>query len=178
MKGKIKIKVQGQAARPKWEQNLLRRALENGEYNDNALRFQCRIAEDTKITFQGGVETADGDTLRAGKQASFQFGRNVAGNAYLTAAGLVSERTGERMSLTWEGDAVPLAMQRVAVAHDEGRKVAAKTIVLDLARATVRYPRKGDKRKNHDTDKHGRPYRRRERTHHNRLCMADLPSVN
>lgn len=89
------------------------------------------------------------------------------------------ESTGDRYRLHWEGDAVPHRMKEVAVAHDEGKKVRAVTIKLNLADAKVwklgeKTRRNTDRRSNHDTDKYGIRYPRPRRRSHNRLCASDL----
>lgn len=135
MKGKIKFDIAGQEALPKAMQNLLRKALDNGDGADQSLRHQCRIAEDAKRVF-AGIEIA-GDEYSINPKATPQFGRDYHGLAYLTVS-LIRKSDDSRVQIRWEGEAVPRKMQEVAVKHDEGRKVAPTVVSLDLGAATIR----------------------------------------
>lgn len=59
--GKVRFAVSEEKARPKWEQAILAKALDGGDYAPNALRFQCKIAKDANNTFElSGVRGGDG----------------------------------------------------------------------------------------------------------------------
>lgn len=170
--GFIPFPIKGQEARNKWEQQALQRGIENGMGASQQLRFVCRIATDANEVFSI-LETSEG-VFMLNPKSKAQFGRNANGNAYLTV-GLVGE-TGERYRLQWEGDAVPSKMKEVAVKHDEGKKVRAVTVRLDLSKAQVwklgeTAPRK---RTRNDVTADGKPYPRPQRRNHDRLCSADL----
>ena len=131
--GKINFKVIGQPAEAPWKQKLLRKAL--NEDAPNELRFQCRIATDARVNFKH-VELPDGESFSLSPKGGPQFGKNVDGHAFLTVT-VVRESDGQSYRLRWIGDNVPARMKRVAVAHDEGKKVAAASIPLDFSRAEV-----------------------------------------
>jgi hypothetical protein len=132
-RGIVKFKVKGQERLGKWQREAIRRGLDSPTGPPESLRFQCRIATDARENFER-VELPDGSALTLHPRSNPQFGKNRDGLAYLTVT-LTHDATGESFRVKWVGDAVPLAMQRVAVAHDEGRQVAPKTIGLNLAKA-------------------------------------------
>jgi len=176
-RGKVTLKVPRHEALPKWQQNALATAIKDGKGASNDLRFTCLIANVANEAFEHLV-LPDGERLTLNPKAKAQFGRNHQGNAFLTV-GLVRE-SGERIRLHWEGEAVPQAAKVAAVKHDSGKLVQAKDITFDLSKATVwKLGEKGgvkrnDRRKNHDTNKTGKPYARKPRRNHDRLCSTDL----
>jgi hypothetical protein len=175
LKGRVVVAVQGQTAQPAWMQNLLKKALDNGVGADQELRFTCRIAQDAKAAF-ARITTADGSDWVLNPKAAPQFGRNRHGNAYLTL-GLIHEATGGRVRITWEGEGVPPKMKEVAVKHDEGRRVGATRIALNLEDAEVTElleRTEGDRNR-------ARRYEAKSARHvagttrrHGRLCATDL----
>lgn len=168
LSGAIKVKVQGQPARPKWEQEALSRALKDGMGAINGLRFQCRIAQDANEAFAKSLQ----HPFVPNPRSKAQFGRNSAGLAFLTV-GITNIESGVNIQLHWEGDSIPRSMVEVAVKHDEGRRVGAKTISLDLAKAQawVLGEKGGHKPA---AEPHGRPRIERGPRKHNRLCSEDL----
>lgn len=133
--GIIRFKVAGQAAVPRWQQTMMREALEKLDSPPEALRFQCRIATDAVENLKR-VELANGETLTLHHQARPQFGKNRSGHAYLTAT-MTYSGDGENYTLRWVGDAVPSKMQEIAVQHDQGRAVKPVTVALDLSKAQI-----------------------------------------
>lgn len=133
---KIRFRIKGQEALPKWQRDAIRKGMDSPDGPPEALRFQCRIAMDAREVFER-VELPDGSFLTFNdKKVRPQFGKNREGQAYLTVT-LTHSATGESYRVRWLGDAVPLAMQRTAVAHDKGLKVPAKVVLLDMAKAEV-----------------------------------------
>lgn len=133
---KIRFRIKGQEALPKWQREAIRKGMESQDGPPEALRFQCRIAMDAREVFEK-VELSDGSTLTFNdKKVRPQFGKNRDGQAYLTVT-LTHSATGESYRVKWIGDAVPVAMQRTAVAHDKGLKVGAKVVLLDMAKAQI-----------------------------------------
>ena len=173
--GHVAVKVKGQDARPRWEQNLLRKALIEGVGGDQELRFTCRIAQDVNETFER-VDLPDGTHLTLNPKAKAQFGRNKDGQAYLTV-GVTWSGNGLAYRLRWVGDKVPRKMQEVAVKHDEGRAVRPVAIALDFADANiapVRHDVKADgTRAPRRTPAKTGPHLTTRRTHA-RLCATDL----
>lgn len=133
--GKIRFRIQGQEAQPKWVQDAIKRGLNSPDGPPESLRFQCRIATDCHDNFRD-VKLDNGTTLTLHPKAKPQFGRNRDGHAYLTVT-LTHIETGESYRFRWLGKNVPLAMQQTAVKHDEGKRVGAKTVVLDVDRAEI-----------------------------------------
>lgn len=131
----VRFKIKGQEALPKWTQEAIRNGLESPSGPPESLRFQCRIATDSIHNFRE-VTLADGSTLSLHKRARPQFGKNHRGEAYLTVT-LTHSSTGDSYKVQWIGDAVPQAMQRTAVQHDQGKKAAAKVVALDMSAAQV-----------------------------------------
>lgn len=171
LKGVVPFKIKGQAAKPKWEQDMLRKMLSDGEGASNQLRFVCRIATDANQNFRRVSIRRRVFVLNP--KAKAQFGRNANGYAFLTV-GLIDEKTGDRYRLHWEGDNVPRKMQEVAVRHDEGKSVRPTTVKLDLEHAKV-WRLNADTRERHDVDPQGAPHRRPPvKRVHSRLCSADL----
>lgn len=160
---KIRFKVQGQQALPKWQRDAIKRGLESEAGPPESLRFQCRIATDAIENLQD-VELSDGSRLKLHHKARPQFGKNRDGLPYLTAT-LVHDVTGDSFRVQWVGEAVPIAMQRTAVAHDEGRKVPRRVIALDLSEATItpsHRTRHGSRVHRKDRDPKAEKARRRE----------------
>lgn len=135
LSGKVSFKVSAQSAMPPWQQKIVREALARDESPPEALRFQCRMAVDARSNF-ARIDLTNGENISLHPRSKPQFGKNKRGLAYLTVT-VVYSGDGESYRLQWAGDAVPKAMKRTAVKHDEGRAVAATTISLDLAKATV-----------------------------------------
>ena len=133
--GIVRFKVKGQNAQPKWIQSLLAESLDRQVAPPEALRYQCRIATDANENLEV-IDLPDGETLTLHYKKKSQFGKNSKGQAFLTAT-FVYSGDGQGYCLRWVGDAVPKKMQQVAVAHDQGKKVAPTTIALDLSKATV-----------------------------------------
>lgn len=177
LRGRVVVAVQGQTAQPAWMQNLLKKALDQGNGADQELRFTCRIAQDAKTAF-AHITDGDGTEWTLNPKAAPQFGRNGRGNAYLTL-GLINEATGERVRLTWEGDDVPSKMKEVAVKHDEGKRVGATRIALNLEAAKVAIVQE---RTEADRNRARRYEAKTKRHHagttrrHGRLCAADIAS--
>ncbi|MEW2010890.1 hypothetical protein AB0300_15585 [Microbacterium sp. NPDC078814] len=133
---KIRFRIKGQEALPKWQREAIRKGMESQDGPPEALRFQCRIAMDAREVFER-VELPDGSFLTFNdKKVRPQFGKNRDGQAYLTVT-LTHSTTGDSYRVKWIGDAVPEAMQRTAVAHDKGLKVGAKVVLLDMAKAQI-----------------------------------------
>lgn len=133
---KIRFRIKGQEALPKWTRQAIQRQMSSPDGPPESLRFQCRIAQDANEMFER-VELADGSTLSLNnKKVRPQFGKNRDGLPYLTVT-LTHSTTGDSYRVKWVGDAVPEAMQRTAVMHDKGLKVAPKTVLLDMAKAQV-----------------------------------------
>lgn len=174
-KGIVKVPVDAQERRPAWEQRALQAALMGGEGALKQLRYVCRIAQDANRAFKS-LRLVDGSTFFLDSGNKAQFGRNHAGLAFLTL-GLIEGETGEKYRLKWEGDAVPLKMQEIAVQHDEGRAVRACTLALDVARATVTHKgtRTGQPSGSY-RDGDGNPYPKRS-YRSNRLCRDDLKEM-
>lgn len=178
LKGRVVVAVQGQSAQPAWMQNLLKKALDQGNGADQELRFTCRIAQDAKKSFSR-IVTDDGEEWVLNPKAAPQFGRNGRGNAYLTL-GLVHAETGARVRLTWEGDAVPPKMKEVAVKHDEGKRVGAARIALHLDDATITdiQPRTdGDRQRAQRYEAKTKRHHAGSERRHGRLCAADLETA-
>lgn len=135
LSGIVRFKVAGQAAVPKWQQTMMREALDKLDSPPEALRFQCRIATDAVENLRL-VELDNGETLTLHHQARPQFGKNRDGHAYLTAT-MTYSGDGENYTLRWVGDAVPPKMQEIAVKHDKGLAVKPVTIALNLATAQI-----------------------------------------
>lgn len=133
--GKIHFKVDGQEALTKWARAALADAMERNDSPPESLRFQCRIATDAQKNL-AIIKLKDGETLTLHPKSRPQFGKNIKGQAYLTAT-MTYSGDGENYTIKWLGDAVPREMQEVAVKHDKGLKVARTTIDLDLADAQV-----------------------------------------
>jgi hypothetical protein len=143
--GHVDVQIKGQEARPKWERKLLSEALTNGHGASNELRFACRIAQDADAAFEE-IELEDGTKLTLNPKGKAQFGRNKQGQPFLTV-GVIWSGNGQSYRLQWVGDKVPLKMQQVAVAHDEGRKVSSTRVRLKLDAASftpVRHDTKAD----------------------------------
>lgn len=133
---KIRFRIKGQEALPKWTREAIRRQMDSPSGPPESLRFQCRIAQDAGEMFKR-VDLPDGSYLSLNnKKVRPQFGKNRDGQAYLTVT-LTHSATGESYRVKWLGDAVPLAMQRTAVMHDKGVKVGPKTVLLDMAKAQI-----------------------------------------
>lgn len=179
----IDIRVKGQGAKPAWEQKMLAKALEGGVNNSEgaqSLRKTCRIAEDMNAALADGIVV--GDRLYGlNPRNKSQFGRNREGDPFLTT-GVVDAETGQRLTLTWSGVNVPLRMVEAAVKHDAGKRIGERVVPLDFGMAVVHETgnkdgngrAKRDGRRNHDTDKNGKPYPRKPRPNHNRLCATDI----
>lgn len=133
--GIVRFKVEGQRALPKWQRNAINGAMSALAAPPEALRFQCRIATDAQKNL-ALIELSNGETLTLHPKARPQFGKDVKGNAYLTAT-MTYSGDGESYTLRWIGDAVPSKMQEVAVKHDKGESVSPVTIALDLAGAQI-----------------------------------------
>lgn len=145
--GIIKFRVEGQKALPPFQQELNRRFIAMGGEMPEALRYQCRIAQDARANFET-VKLDDGEMLSLHPNTGPQFGKNVHGQAYLTATFTYSG-DGKTYRVNWTGHAVPDEMMKVAVKHDLGKYVPRKSIPLDLAQADVRptWKRHGPSRK-------------------------------
>lgn len=145
--GIIKFKVEGQKALPPFQQELNRRFIAMGGEMPEALRYQCRIAQDARTNFEK-VELDNGEILSLHPNVGPQFGKNAHGQPYLTATFTYSG-DGESYRVNWTGHAVPDEMTQVAVKHDLGKYVPRKTILLDLSKADVRptWKRHGKSRK-------------------------------
>lgn len=134
--GIVKFRVEGQKALPPFQQEINRRFIAMDGEMPNALRYQCRIATDARKAFES-VPLADGETLTLHHRVMPQFGwENDRGRAFLTAT-MVYSGDGKTYRVKWIGSKVPGKMLDVAVRHDEGKFVAATTIMLDLADAEV-----------------------------------------
>lgn len=174
--GTVDIEIVGRAAAGRGQQVLLKDVFAQGTGATQALRFRCHVAEETNRAFTRIKINRVWYTLNPSSKA--QFGRNERDNAYLTV-GVVSP-DGDRLRITWEGDDVPVELQRIAVRHDLGRDVDDATVSLDLSAASVWVlgeksgVKREDNRRNHDTGPDGLPYPRPPRRHHNRLCDADV----
>ena len=180
---KMIFKVKGQKELPKWQREAIRRGLESESGPPESLRFQCRIATDANENFEG-FKAMDGGTFTVHQNARSQFGKDHNDLPYLTVT-VTHTGTGESYKVRWEGDAVPVAMQKTAVAHDEGRSVAAKQIALDFNKAKITtahransHPRERDNAKEWERREELRaagiePKRRRSR-HCGRLTSSDV----
>lgn len=133
--GIVRFKVEGQRALPKWQRNALVAAMGSLDSPPEALRFQCRIAQDAQKNL-AFVELENGESLTLHSKARPQFGKDHTGQAYLTAT-MTYSKDGESYTLRWVGDKVPPKMKEVAVKHDKGEAVSATTIGLNLADAQV-----------------------------------------
>lgn len=185
---KIRFKIKGQSALAKWQQEAIKRGLDSPTGPPEALRFNCRIAQDAKENF-ADIPLADGSSLRLDPRGvQPQFGKNRHGEAYLTAT-LVHSGSGDSFKVQWIGDAVPDAMKTTAVMHDEGRKVGAKTVLLDLAKARVtpvhevagnkdkaKRDIRAEEKRRAELRAAGVPKRTRSRRQCSRLTSADLAS--
>ena len=183
---KVRFKIKGQAALAKWQQEAIKRGLDSPTGPPEALRFNCRIAQDAKENF-AEVPLSNGSFLYLDPRGvQPQFGKNVNGEAYLTVT-LKHSETGDSFKVQWIGDAVPESMKTTAVMHDEGRKVGAKTVLLDLAKARVtpvhQITGNKDKSKRDIAAEQARraelraagvPKQKRSRRHCDRLTSADL----
>lgn len=173
--GKIGINIKGQEALNRWQREALKNYLDGGRGAAQELRFTCRIAQDVNEAFEK-VGLDDGSTLTLNPKGKAQFGRNAKGNPYLTV-GVIWDGDGAPYRVHWEGAAVPLKMQRTAVRHDEGKKVARTQVSVDLSKATIT-PVRHDLQ--HDGTKAPRkpaktgPKLTRRSRNHDRLCRADL----
>lgn len=133
---KVRFKIKGQSALAKWQQEAIKRGLDSPTGPPEALRFNCRIAQDAKENF-AEVPLGNGSYLFLDPRGvQPQFGKNVHGEAYLTVT-LKHSDSGESFRVQWIGEAVPEAMKTTAVMHDEGRKVGAKTVLLELDKARI-----------------------------------------
>lgn len=150
--GIIKFKVEGQKALPPFQQELNKRFIAMGGEMPEALRYQCRIAQDARTNFET-VNLDNGETLSLHPNVGPQFGKNTHGQPYLTATFTYSGN-GESYRVNWTGHAVPDEMTKVAVKHDLGRYVPRTTILLDLGSADVRptWKRHGPSRKPSNRD--------------------------
>lgn len=187
--GKVRFRIKGQEAIPKWQRDAIKKGMESEAGPPESLRFQCRIAMDAREVFER-VELSDGSFLSMNeKKTRPQFGKNRDGEAYLTVT-LTHSSTGESYRVQWLGDDVPSAMQRTAVLHDKGMKVAPKVVVLDLGRARVtpshivkRMPHRSER--NHAEEKArqkalraaGVEKKSRAPRHCARITEADIPSL-
>lgn len=183
---KIRFKIKGQSALAKWQQEAIKRGLDSPTGPPEALRFNCRIAQDAKENF-ADIPLADGTFLRLDPRGvQPQFGKNRNGDAYLTVT-LTHSGSGDSFKVQWIGDAVPEAMKTTAVMHDEGRKVGAKTVLLDLSKARVTpvHEVTGNKLKTKrdiaaeqarraELRAAGIPKQKRSKRHCDRLTSADL----
>lgn len=176
-RGKVKIPIQKQEAQPRAIQAILKANLGDGSDLPNEVRFQCRIAQDTATRMSAGVTDASGNTWIKHPRVNPQFGRTPQGDAYLTVT-LVQPETNERVCVRWEGDkSFPDTIKRVAVHHDLGKKVAAKTITLDWADAILRPTDNGAARTDRGTAKEYRKKnveKQKRRGTYARLCEDDL----
>lgn len=175
---RVPVKIPGQHMSPH-HRELVRKALQGGDTNA-ALRFRCLIAEATNEALGGAEDLIDigGRDYCLNPKSKSQFGKDQAGVAFLTT-GLIDLKEGTRYRLTWTGTDIPHIMKELAVAHDEGRNVAGRTVMLSLSTASVhvlgeKNGKKNDPRRNHDTAPNGKPYVRRPRRHHSRICADDL----
>jgi hypothetical protein len=155
--------------------------------NPQKLRYNCVVAESLNICLGGGPKGTPpeeygefdvGDrTFQLNCKGKSQFGMDQNGKPYLTTS-LVDVELDTRYSFTWRGDDIPRELLETAVLHDEGKDTAPIEISLsfDLASKHIvgHKSSPNDRRRNHDTDKNGQPYKRRPRPHHNRVCRTDL----
>lgn len=183
---KIRFKIKGQSALAKWQQEAIKRGLDSPTGPPEALRFNCRIAQDAKENF-ADIPLRDGSSLRLDPRGvQPQFGKNRDGDAYLTVT-LTHSGSGDSFKVQWIGDGVPEAMKTTAVMHDEGRKVPPKTVLLDLAKARVTPVHEvcGNKNKSQrdiaaeqarraELRASGMPKQTRSKRHCDRLTSADL----
>lgn len=172
-KGFFRLSVRGQVGLPKQQQKLLQRALDNGTGADNELRYQCRIAQDVNAAFER-LELDDGTYFTLHEKSKAQFGRDRNGEAYLTVVAYWSENN-TAYRIKWTGDAVPRRAKVIAVAHDEGRKVAPERVAFRWALASITKVRHdlapdGTRRSRVPTKK---GYAKQHRKY-DRLCAADL----
>lgn len=130
--GKISIRVKPQAKRDAWVQKIIDEQIKLGNGAPQALRYQCRIAQDTMEALKAELPAP----LKLNPRSTPQFGETYTGLPYLSF-GLINEETEQRFNIRWEGDNVPRKMVEVAVKHDQGRATRAAVVKLDFSKAKV-----------------------------------------
>jgi len=182
----IELRVRGTRHSPA-QAEAIRKTI--AEEPPQKLRYNCVIAEAMNESLNGGPHGSHADEygdyeiggriFRLNPKGRSQFGMTAHSEPYLTTS-LVDTATGTRYKFTWRGEAVPRALQATAVAHDLGQDTKTITHLLcfdDAEKHVVgakHGPRAKDRRRNHDTAKNGKPYPRRPRRHHRRICSKDL----
>jgi hypothetical protein len=173
-KGFFRLSVRGQVGLPKQQQKLLQKALDEGKGADNELRFQCRIAQDVNAAFER-LDLGDGTYFTIHEKSKAQFGRDRNGEAYLTVVAYWSKNN-TSYRIKWTGDAVPRRAKVIAVAHDEGRKVAPERVAFRWSAASitkVRHDLAANGEMRDRTPSPGGTGKKRTRKF-DRLCAADL----
>jgi hypothetical protein len=156
-----------------------------------SLQQHCAVAEATNAAL-GGVYQGDRITEREvldfgdvgrfvlNPSAHARFGITATNKIFLTV-GLIEEDQSDsstRYRLTWQGEAVPETLARIAVAHDAGESHKDFEVDLDMGSAKlVAAPKSADRRpdtpkrraqKNGPADRKGQPRK------HRRICSDDL----
>ncbi len=185
-KGKLYVKIKPETPLTAAQRKILSRAIEEGKIK--GLQHGCRVAEDVNAAISNGV-TINGDAFMPNPKSRARFGKNQKGNPYLTFG--VIGTSGEKYTITWEGEAVPLRLKVAAVAHDEGREISnGPPVGLPFAAAAIRSAGEGsysksrgklkkDTRDRHDIAPDGTPYpvnkpKKRQVRKHKRVSASDL----
>ncbi len=189
-KGKLCIKIKSQAPLTTAQKRVLKKAIAEGKIK--GLQHGCRVAEDVNTAIVNGL-IINGDTYTPNNYSRARFGKNKAGKPYLTFG--VVGASGQKYTVTWAGEAVPMRLKVAAVAHDEGKEIpSGPPVQLPFSAAAIRpagaggeghYSKnrgkmKKDTRERHDIAPDGTTYPvkppkvKRQRRKHERLSAADL----